>query len=198
MNNSEQRNRKTRAHAAINSGPRASPLSPLQRLARRFQEQLFEYNETHSNVATVKWAARRGVKASCSSIARFRRWFVRRRMREDHLAFTREMIAQQRRDDPHISEEELARFGRKVFARLAIDAEDGPEWSRQQLVRQREIRLELELARVKLARQKFEFDAAAACLKHFAAVKVVVNSSGLTEPQKIERIHQAMWGKPRE
>jgi hypothetical protein len=66
MKNSEQRNRKTRALAAINSGPRASPLSPLQRLPRRFQEQLFEYNETHSNVATVKWAARRGVKASCS------------------------------------------------------------------------------------------------------------------------------------
>jgi len=38
----------------LGASTRASPLSKLQRLARRFQEALFEFNETHSDDAMVK------------------------------------------------------------------------------------------------------------------------------------------------
>jgi hypothetical protein len=38
----------------LRASTRASPPSPLQRLARRFQKALFEFNETHSDDATVK------------------------------------------------------------------------------------------------------------------------------------------------
>jgi len=175
---------------------RPNPRSSLQNLPRARQEELFRYCETQSLKKTVQWLAKAGVKTSQPALTRFRRWFHRRRMREDQLAFAREMIAQRRRDDPHISEEEVARFGRNVFARLAIDAEDERAWARQQLVRQREIKLELEQARVKLARQKFTFDAAKACMEHFPAIKAVMINSTLSEPEKIKRIEQALFGCP--
>jgi hypothetical protein len=185
--------------AITEPGPRPSSLSALQTLSRELQEELFRYSETNSYRKTVRWlATKAGVQASQTAIFRFRRWFHRVRLHEDNMAIARDIIEMRRRTEPDITEEELAHFGRKVFARLAIESQDAPEWARQQMVRQREIRLELEQARIRLARNKFEFDAAAACLRHFAVIKLTVNTSGLTEPQKIERIHQAMWGKPME
>jgi hypothetical protein len=188
--------RRQRADVLAESRHRPSPLSKLQRLPRKFQEDLFNHNAKHSNDETVKWLARRGIGTSHMSVCRFRRWFHRRRLDEENRAFMRELIVQRRRDEPEVTEEELAIFGRKVFARLAIDQADGREWARQQMVRQREVRLEVEIGRLKLARHKFQFNAAAACLGHFAEIKAVVNSSGLTEPEKIGRIEQALFGRP--
>ncbi len=175
--------------------PRPSPLSVLQRLPRERQEELFRFSDTHSHKDTAQWLAEAGVKASGASIGRFRRWFHRRRRHEDNAALTKDRMELRCKEEPNISEEELAVFGRKVFARLAIDMEDGPEWVRQQLVRQREIRLELEQGRLRLARERFEFDAAKACLRHFEVIRVVVKNTGLSEPEKVELIVQALFGK---
>ncbi|HWY77675.1 MAG TPA: hypothetical protein VN281_18800 [Verrucomicrobiae bacterium] len=38
----------------MNASTPASPLSPLRRLARRFEEQVFEYNETNSSVRELR------------------------------------------------------------------------------------------------------------------------------------------------
>ena len=53
-----------------------------------------------------------------------------------------------------------------------------------------------EFEREKLAfdRQKFEFDAAAACLVKLPELKVISTDKGLSEPQKVEQIRLRLFG----
>ena len=175
--------------------PRPSPLSEVQTLSRGRQEELYRYCETHSLKQTVRWMAKAGVKTSQPSITRFRRFFHRRRLYEENLAIVKNMIEERRRNEPNVSEAELALFGRKMFAQLAIDTEDERSWARQQWVRQRQMKLDLDRARFGLAREQFDFDVAEACLDHFPLVQAAVASPALSRYEKIERIHQVLCGE---
>jgi hypothetical protein len=172
--------------------PRPSPLSEVQTLSCERQEELFRYCETHSLKQTVRWLAKAGVKTSQPSITRFRRWFHRRRLYDENLAIVKNMIEERRRNEPNVSEAELALFGRKMFAQLAIDTEDERSWARQQWVRQRQMKLDLDRARFGLAREQFDSDVAEACLDHFPLIQAAVASPALSRYEKIERIHQVL------
>lgn len=47
-----------------------------------------------------------------------------------------------------------------------------------------------------LDREKFEFDAAQACLKHLPYLKQISSHKGMTEAEKIQAIRERLWGKP--
>ena len=110
------------------------------------------------------------------------------------MAIVKDMIEQRRRSEPNISEEKLALFGRKMFAQLAIDTADGRAWARQQMVRHREMKVEMDQGRLGLARTKFALDAAELCLEQFEVIEAAVKDARLSRCEKIERVHQVLSG----
>jgi hypothetical protein len=182
--------------------------APLQNLPREMQDKIIRHAEKTTYVATAEWLKRKGIDVLDITVKRFRKWYYQRLRREMGEAMAWDQVGQAIANDPDMSEQELAAMGRKAFASLAISTKDAVNWARQQLVRQRELKIDLEKKRVgllkdrmvhfegqlKLAREKFEFDAAEACLKKLPALKAISNNASIDSSEKIKQIRLALFG----
>jgi hypothetical protein len=133
-----------------------------------------------------QWLAEDGLKVSENSLSEFRSWWLLREQALGNERFAAGLMELKRKEGA--PEEEVFAFGQEVFARLAIEQEDNLGFVRILRERSRE-------KAVVTLREKFEFDAAKACLKMLPELKVISSDSKLSETEKINAVRLKLFGE---
>lgn len=158
--------------------------------------------EEKTPVQVAKAFKARGKVFTPAELGEFQSW---RRLREQFRQWegdTQTLMELLRVQQPALSEEELERYGNAVFQTQAIKLQDAAVFTRLAAARQRAVKeerqMELRREQLRLQREKFEFDAAAACQKHLPELRAIADDEELDLNEQIQRIRRRLFGLPPE
>lgn len=160
----------------------------LKTLPEERQDAIAEYALDHSLTDTVKWLREDGLQTSSAALSEFLSWYRLREQLTHNESTVKEMLEELKASSPDISQEQLDQAGQLFFSALAIEQQDSLTWKR---VKDSQLRTGL----LKLNRDKFEFDAAKACLAMLPELKAIAVNKSLSETQKVENIRLKLFGK---
>jgi hypothetical protein len=172
----------------------------LKKLPEDRQTEIFDrLNKSGETLASVRsWLREDGLSTSSRALSEFRDWYELKVTFKETEQDTLNFLELARKEMPDISEEEIARLGNLHFNLSAIKQRDPKLFLKFQTARHRaemDVRKfdqrERELA---LSRDKFEFDAAKACLAQLPQLKVIAGNSKLSESDKINAIRTKLFG----
>jgi len=169
--------------------PRATCI--LKRLPTNRQEALYEYmdgigdEQGHTYAQCVEWLKEQGVETNKSQLCKWRGWFIMRlRLRwcEDTVEMI--MVDEIKGRAKKISDEEIQRYGNRMFSLLAIHTCDDKAWSRAQSLVVRRQRLDLMERKFEFEIQKYEDQCAKA--------RKIEEEPQMTPEEKEARINEIM------
>lgn len=168
------------------------PDAKLKRLPEEVQAHIVEMcglpNITQKHI--LEWIlAECDVQSSPAALSEFLSWHAARQEARQDEARVDAYLDEERQLHPEWSDEQLFERGQRMFSLLAISKQDPKAWTSVQ----REDRERL-LART--TREKFEFDAAKACLRHLPFLKQISAHKGMTEEEKVQAVRKRLWGTP--
>ena len=167
--------------------PRAD--SVLKTLPPERQATIAEYLREHTLTDTRKWLAADGLKTSEAALSGFLSWYSLQQQLVNNETTVAQVLEDLKRNDPTMSEGQLAQAGQMFFSALAIQQQDSLTWKRIQDAK-------LKLGVLELNRQKFQRDTVELFLKWNAdKTAKEIASSNSTHADKIEQLGQAMFGE---
>lgn len=172
----------------------------LKKLPEDRQREIWEkLNAPGETLASVcKWLRADGVSVSRQTLSEFCSWYSLKVTFEETEADTLNFLDHARKEMPDISEEEIARLGNLHFNLQAIKQRDPKLFLKFQTARHRaemdQLKFEQKERELALSRDKFEFDAAKACLAQLPQLKVIATSK-LSESEKIDAIRRKLFGQ---
>lgn len=177
----------------------------LKNLPEERQGEIFERCRTETLAAVRKWLAQDGIKVSQQTLSEFYSWYALRASLKEAESDTENLLELIRKDAPELPEERLASIGNALFNLRAIKQQDPKLFLAFQTARhraemdrlkfeQRDRQLKQQAESLQLEREKFEFDAAKACLAALPELKVI-GSSKADDTTKIEAIRKRLFGQ---
>ena len=165
------------------------PDSVLQTLAEAKQERIVEFAGAHTLDQAVKFCAgEMGVKTSRSALARFLQWYDTAHIIDQAKDFANQFRdAVEKRSGGRIDHDSLAELTQTAFELQAAKTKDAKLFIGLRRLRNSERFLNLE-------RDKFQFDAAKACLKQLPALKVISQNKSLDEDAKLNAVREKLFG----
>lgn len=181
----------------------------LKNLTEERQGDIIELVKEKGFKEAKSQLAQDGIITSLGALSEFCSWWrlcQRYRQRESAIGTILENL---RVKHPELTPDELFNYGQDTFSVMALEDEDPENWARIQLVRQRQAKLGLEGERIetlkqraetaeqelKLAREKFQFDAVKAVRKNMAALNSITERSDLEDDAKLEQIRLKLFGQ---
>jgi hypothetical protein len=179
--------------------------SVLGMLPEERQAQIAEHAHGHTLEETRQWLAEDGVKTSRAALSL---WLSDFRLRQtfrlaegDAITF----IDLLRKKRPGLSESELTGWANEFFQMQAVKLGDPRTFLQFATARhnaemdrlnfeQRERGLKQREEALKLEREKFEFDAAGACLAKLPELKTIAANPKLSQSAKIAAIRERLFG----
>lgn len=164
---------------------------------REIWERLNAPKETLASVA--KWLREDGVTVSKQTLSEFCSWYSLRltfeEAEQDTVNF-QEFITSAM---PNLSQERVAELGSVYFNLQAIKHRDPKLFLAFQTAQHRAEmdvkKFEQRERELALSRDKFEFDAAKACLAQLPQLKVIASNTKLSESDKIDAIRRKLFGQ---
>jgi hypothetical protein len=192
----------------MNSNWKNHPFSHLRQLPEERQAAIMEMLETKSYCEVSRLLAAEGINAPRPALTRFRSWRLQCDQLRQNEADVDLLLEHLRTERPEIDQAELFRYGQQVLSLLAVRKENAGDWARIQRLRQQEGRLHLEAMRakayrrrvlldkqaLKLARDKFEFDACKAALAQLPALRKISTDKSLNAVEKLTQVRMAIFG----
>jgi len=177
----------------------------LKTLPDERQADIADYSREHSLAQTVAWLQADGIKTSSGPLSQFLSWYSLRQQFAQDEQTSQTLIEQLKKEIPGLTEEQLDELGQRTFSLLSIRRQDLDGFV---TVRSARSRAELERAKLKLreqaearlagqaklAREKFQFDAAKAALKCAAELKVI-SASKLSQADKVNQARLKLFGE---
>jgi hypothetical protein len=153
-------------------------------------------------VETVAWLGQDGVQTCVRALSEWRRWYVERRRRQAEAASAADMLADCKQEGWFKTAEEERAASQILFSRLAIHDANWKAWAANEKLAVAKDKIKVEKERVQqskeeldLQREKFQFDAATACLKHLPRLRSIAANSALDESAKINAVREALFGE---
>lgn len=168
--------------------------SKLKTLPPKRQEQIAEHALGHNLAETVAWLADDGLKTSVRALSDFLSWYQLRARLARNQTVVETLMETLRREDPHLNPDQLFSIGQNLFAGLAIESHDPDVWVGTQRLALEQRRQELARENLRLQRDRFEFDAASACLEKLPELRAIA-ASGLDQSAKIEQVRLKLFGE---
>lgn len=138
--------------------------------------------------------------SSDSQLSRFRDWQFHQQRLERHNSNVENFEEAFRRANPKASAETIRNAAIAFFmseAAASGDRDGFIDIARLDLdERSAKTKAHFKEREISLGENKFQFDAAKACLTHLAELRQIASDRALTEPQKIEAIRKRLWGTP--
>ena len=171
------------------------PDSVLKTAPEGVQEQIIEYMRGHTLDAARKYCAEtHKFPTSTRGLSEFWEWWhISRSVEQAKIFSDRFQQDLAARPDLNLEPEKLRKLGQVVFEMEALKARDAQTFIAMQKLAldvERNDRAERELA---LARDRFEFDAAAAALKHVETLKSIAMDSSLNADDKINAVRRRLF-----
>ena len=139
-----------------------------------------------------------GVETTAAALTEFYSWWCLQEQFKEWTGDVATMLSLLKQQHPYLSEEELSRYGSAVFQLRAIKTQDVKSFSQLVAARHKadlDLRkLELRREALRLQREKFEFDAAKACLAKLPELKAIAASKRLDDRDKIDQIRLRLFG----
>ncbi len=163
--------------------------SALKVLPDKKQEAIIVYMHDHSLDETVAYCSDTlGVKTSRSRVSEFFSWWHVTKS----LTQARDFADQLRNDlktmpNVNLDDDAVMRIGQKAFELQAVKTRDAKLFIGLRKLNQSERVLKLE-------KDKFEFDAAKACLKALPALKAIATDKGLDENERLNAVREKLFG----
>lgn len=181
--------------------------SVLATLPAERQAQIAEHAMSHTLEQTVKWLGEDGVKTSRSALSLWLSDYGLRQQFKLAEADTLTFVDLLRKKRPQLSESDVASWANEFFQLQAVKQNDPGMWlqfataqhkgSMDRLnFEQRERGLKQREEALKLEREKFEFNAAEACLAKLPELKTIAANPKLSASDKILAIRQRLFGAP--
>ncbi len=155
--------------------------SVLKTLPPERQSALAEHAAAHTLAETVSWLSADGVETSSAALSQFLSWFLLRQQLERNNSTVREMLAELKREQPDLSDDQMFRVGQMYFTALAIEQKDSLSWKRAQDAAAKRKVSEQNDRRLVLLEQK---------AKQAEQAETVTNDATLTAEEKQQRIRQ--------
>jgi hypothetical protein len=114
--------------------PKPMLRSALRQLPEERLEEIVNYLQDHTYPQTVEWLKSAGVTTSETSLLRLRRWFHSEQGNLANRKLVDQAVAEKKKENPNMTDEELFAYGQRRFAELALDQEDSLTWSRTQRI----------------------------------------------------------------
>jgi predicted DNA-binding ribbon-helix-helix protein len=185
--------------------PRAD--SVLKTLPEERQREIIERMRAPEMTLAMMCAELRkdGVETSTSALSRFWEfWHLREGFRADEQT-VEQLIEQLKAEIPGLSDEQLDQMGQRTFSLLALRKQDLEgfvsirtaanvgkiEAAKLRLRERAEARM---VEKLSLERDKFQFSASEACLKHLPALREIAADNSLDQNAKIDAIRNKLFG----
>lgn len=181
------------------------PPARLKHLPPERQAEIMAYSAEHGTAATVQWLAAEGCDTSGQGLEEFFAWYQLvkqfRAVQQDQETFL-ELIQS---EPSGLTPAQLETLGIAYFTAQAIKANEPKLFVTLASARQEAQfkAAELELKRqdaarkdreLELMRDKFEFDAAKACLNQLAELRAIATNPKMRPTEKIQQIRQQLFG----
>jgi hypothetical protein len=168
------------------------PDAVLKRLPEARQAEVADYAREHTLAQTSAWLKADGIVAGRQAISEFLSfWETQEALRKAEAnanAFTEQL----RTISPELDEDKLEAAGSVLFQTLAIQQQNPGMFLAFRKARNK---AELDKAKLALAREKFEFNAAQACLAKLPELKVISEDASLDEDAKLQRVRERLFGE---
>lgn len=163
--------------------------APLKTLPAERQLEIIEkMGEPGMSLAKVcSWLRDDGFDTSPPALSRFREWWLLQQQLSENEATVTQLMGSLSKENPTWSPAKIQETGQAFFTAMALQARDPKQWFFIQ-------KLALQKQQLAFERDKFEFDAAKACLKKLPELKVISTDRSLTEPEKVEQIRLKLFG----
>lgn len=168
------------------SKPRSDSI--LKTLPAERQAAIAEYMAAKSLIETRDWLKADGIKTSVTSLSEFGSWYYLRRQLTRNESTVEELLKNLSATNPDWSPGQIQEAGQAFFTALALQQQDSEAWVRTQ-------GLALKRQELALARDKFEFDAAKACLARLPELQAVSTRPKLNDEEKAIAIQQILFPK---
>jgi hypothetical protein len=161
--------------------------SALKILPAERQAAIAEYAAAHSLEETVAWLKQDGCKTSRSSLSEFLSWYALRAQMQKNESTVETLLADLSKSNPDWTPDQIQAAGQSFFTALALQQQDPKQWH---LIQQTNLKRE----QLSLDKNKFEFDAAKACLAKLPQLKAISTNKELSDDQKLEQARLALFG----
>lgn len=171
--------------------PRADAV--LKTLPRERQLAIAEHLQDHKLEETRAWLAADGpkfgfpLKTSKSALSDFLQWYSFREQREKNEATVEALLLDLKSANPEWTPDQIQTAGQSFFTALALQQQDPQQWL---WIQQTNLKRE----QLSLDKNKFEFDAAKACLAKLPQLKAISTNKELSDDQKLEQARLALFG----
>lgn len=128
-----------------------------------------------------------GFRPSETALSNFWRWWHMQQQFKRATEDSETMMNLLQQVQPELSERKLFDYGQRVFQLKAVQAEDPKTWVNIE-------RLGLDRQQLYFDREKWEFDASAACLKKLPELKLIADDKGLNEDAKLLAVRERLFG----
>jgi hypothetical protein len=159
----------------------------LKTLPEDRQAAIAEYALNHSLEETVKWLRSDGLPTSSAALSLFLSWFRLRSQLTRNESTVDTLLEKLQVARPDWTPQQIQQVGQAFFSALALEQQDPKTWFLTQ-------QIGLKREQLNLDRDKFEFDAAKACLKQLPELKAISTNKSLSETQKVEQIRLKLFG----
>jgi hypothetical protein len=177
----------------------------LKNLPEERQLEIFELLKEKSLAAARQHLREDGIRVSLQTLSEFYSWYALRMSLREAESDTENLLELIKQDAPELPEERLAAIGNALFNLRAIKSQDPKMFLAFQTARhnaemdrlkfeQKEREIAQREKGLQLEREKFEFDAAKACLEKLPELKVIA-ASDVDENTKIEQIRLRLFGQ---
>lgn len=133
-----------------------------------------------------------------SQVTRWRRWVIDM-MDQELLNDQMDLRAERyRSDNPGASDEEVRQAGIRYFMEQARARGDADVFlkvvDRDLAERSAKTKAKFKDRELTLGEQRFQWDAAEACLKELPFIKKVATNTGMSQTERIEAVRKRLWG----
>jgi hypothetical protein len=161
--------------------------SVLKTLPEERQEQIMARLKSEGYAETVAWLKADGLRTSVTALSEFYSWWNLRQQLSRNQSTVQTLLSNLHRFDPSYTPGQIQELGQAFFTALALEQQDPKAWAMTQ-------RVGLDREQLQLQRDRFEFDAAKACLEKLPELKQIAADRSLNEDAKLEAVRQRLFG----
>lgn len=178
----------------------------LKKLPAELQAAICEKRSELGLFKTVAWLkSEHGINTNHQSLSEFCSWYAYEQQFAEADSDTDQLMERLRKKRPELSEAQIEAFGFEYFQAQSIKLKDPKMFLRFRTARfkaemekqkfaQKERGLAQREEALKLEREKFEFDAAEACLKKLPELRAIAANNKLSNTDKIQEIRRRLFG----
>ena len=173
-----------------------SDATPLDQYREELDVLIYAENRSYKDV--VAFLAEKGLTVSVAALCRWKQRRDQERLLDritDRSRQAKEVAARFKTENPSVGEA-LGPLLQQVTFELLSEEKPAPEAVMMIVGQALKLRdQELKASDLKLKRDRFEFSAAEACLKHLPELRSIATSPSLSQQAKIDAIRQRLFGE---